>query len=75
MLILGIADSHDASVSLIEDGKVIFAASEERFTRKKMQQGFPYQALKHACGFIAGRKIDNVYVCTKFGRAAARIFN
>jgi len=36
MLILGIsAFYHDSAVSLIRDGEIIFAAQEERFSRKK----------------------------------------
>ena len=34
--IIGIsAFFHDSAVALIEDGKVIYASQEERFTRKK----------------------------------------
>ena len=75
MLTLGIADSHDASITLMDSGKVIFAASEERFTRRKMQQGFPFNAVKYALGLIPGRKIDKIYICTRFGRAIPRVFN
>ncbi len=49
MLILGIA--HDlviSSASLIENGKVIFAISEERLNRIKHYKGFPKLAIK-AC--------------------------
>ncbi len=36
MLILGIsAFYHDSAVALIKDGVIIFAAQEERFSRKK----------------------------------------
>jgi carbamoyltransferase len=35
--IVGIsAYHHNSSVALIQDGKIIFAAQEERFSRKKM---------------------------------------
>lgn len=37
MLILGIsAYYHDSAAALIEDGRVVSAAQEERFTRKNM---------------------------------------
>jgi len=75
MLILGISDSHDASVTLIEDGKALFAISEERLTRNKMQQGFPFKSLECAQNFIRNRQIDKVYVAGRFGRAFFRIFN
>ena len=75
MLTLGIADSHDASVTLVEDEKVLLAVSEERFTRNKMQQGFPFEALRYAQSFIRDRRIDKVYVAGRSGRAIFRIFN
>jgi len=75
MLILGITDSHDASVTLAEDGKALFAASEERFTGNKMQQGFPFRSLECAKKIIRNRHIDKIYVAGRYGRAIFRIFN
>ena len=47
MLVLGISPlDKDSTVSLVENGKVVFAAGEERFTRKKLQDGFPAEALQ-----------------------------
>ncbi len=46
-LILGIsAFYHDSAVALIQDGNVVAAASEERFTRKKHDEAFPAEALR-----------------------------
>ena len=46
MKILGISPlDTDATVTLLEDGVVTYAAAEERFTRVKQQNGFPWQAL------------------------------
>lgn len=46
--ILGIsAFYHDAAACLIQDGKLIAAASEERFTRKKHDPAFPKQAIAY----------------------------
>jgi len=48
MYILGISCFyHDAAACLINDGKVIAAASEERFTRKKYDESFPINAIKY----------------------------
>jgi len=45
--ILGIsAFYHDSAASIIVDGKIIAAAQEERFTRKKHDSNFPFNALK-----------------------------
>ncbi|MCP9767456.1 hypothetical protein EGI22_06000 [Lacihabitans sp. LS3-19] len=47
MNILGIsAFYHDSAASIIQDGKIIAAAQEERFTRKKHDPGFPSNAIK-----------------------------
>ena len=49
MKILGISPlDKDATVSIVEDGEILYAAGEERFTRVKQQDGFPYKALENA---------------------------
>lgn len=49
MKILGISPlDKDASASLVEDGRVLFAAGEERFNRVKQTSGFPYKAIEAA---------------------------
>ncbi|UTW51583.1 carbamoyltransferase [bacterium SCSIO 12827] len=46
MYVLGIsAFYHDSAAALVRDGKVVSAAQEERFTRKKHDPGFPQQAI------------------------------
>ncbi|CAG4882920.1 conserved protein of unknown function [Georgfuchsia toluolica] len=46
MRILGIsAYYHDSAAALVEDGRVVAAAQEERFTRKKHYSGFPHHAI------------------------------
>ncbi len=46
MRVLGISPlDKDATVSFLEDGKVLFACGEERLSRVKLQDGFPYQAM------------------------------
>ena len=45
--ILGIsAFYHDSAAALIEDGIIIAAAQEERFTRKKHDDRFPTNAIQ-----------------------------
>lgn len=49
MIVLGISPlDKEATVSLVQDGEVLFAAAEERFSRVKLQDGFPALALHHA---------------------------
>ncbi len=48
MNILGIsAYYHDSAAVLVQDGKVVAAAQEERFTRIKHDHGFPLQAIRY----------------------------
>ncbi len=48
MKILGIsAFYHDSAACLVEDGKIISAAQEERFTRKKHDFSFPKNAIAY----------------------------
>jgi carbamoyltransferase len=47
--ILGISPlDKDATASLVEDGRVLFAAGEERFSRVKQHAGFPHKAIAAA---------------------------
>ena len=48
MKILGLsAYYHDSAACLVIDGDIIAAAQEERFTRKKHDQGFPVHAINY----------------------------
>lgn len=47
MRIIGISPFHDASVAVINDGKIEYFAKEERFTRKK-RDSMPYIAIEKA---------------------------
>ncbi len=48
MNILGIsAFYHDSAAAFLEDGTIIAAAQEERFTRKKQDAGFPSNAIQY----------------------------
>ena len=50
--VLGIsAFYHDSAAALIKDGKIISAAQEERFTRKKHDSGFPTNAINFVLNF------------------------
>ena len=50
--ILGIsAFYHDSAAAIIVDGKILAAAQEERFTRKKHDSSYPYNAVKFVLEF------------------------
>ena len=60
MRILGIsAFYHDSAAALIEDGRIVAAAQEERFTRKKHDAGFPANAIGF-CLDRAGVGLDGI---------------
>jgi len=63
MRLLGIsAFYHDSAAALVEDGRIVAAAQEERFTRKKFDEGFPQHAIRY-CLDAAGvrlRDLDHV---------------
>lgn len=48
MIVLGFSGLyHDSAAALLEDGYIIAAAQEERFTRNKNDDSFPVQAIKY----------------------------
>ncbi|MBT6438351.1 MAG: hypothetical protein HOK72_01510, partial [Flavobacteriales bacterium] len=60
MKILGIsAFYHDSAAALVEDGKIVAAAQEERFSRKKHDECFPAEAIKYCLKF-SGTSIDEL---------------
>ncbi len=63
MRILGIsAFYHDSAAALIGDGRIIAAAQEERFTRRKHDAAFPRNAIAYclAEAGVAADKLDHV---------------
>ena len=66
MIILGIHDGHNASASLIVDGKLICAIGEERLSRDKHQYGYPAKAIETVLKFgnISPSDIDRVAMAT-----------
>ena len=60
MYILGIsAYYHDSAAALICNGRIVAAAQEERFTRKKHDAGFPRHAIEY-CLSEAGITLEQV---------------
>ncbi len=58
--IIGIsAFYHDSAAALVENGRVIAAAQEERFTRRKHDPGFPRHALAY-CLDEAGATLEEI---------------
>ncbi|PCJ86039.1 MAG: hypothetical protein COA57_06755 [Flavobacteriales bacterium] len=60
MNILGIsAFYHDSAAAILQDGKILAAAQEERFTRKKHDPNFPSNAVRY-CLEHTGISIDDL---------------
>ena len=60
MRILGIsAFYHDSAAALVEDGRIVAAAQEERFTRKKHDASFPRNAINY-CLEAAGTRLADI---------------
>lgn len=73
--VLGIWDGHDASVALVADGRLAFALSEERPSRRKRYSGFPSLALARTMEWASrhGVQVTDVAVGGAFGRAPLRL--
>jgi carbamoyltransferase len=53
---------HDSAAALIRDGRLVAAAQEERFTRRKHDAGFPSRAIEYCLreGGITAAQVDYV---------------
>ena len=63
MIVLGISPlDKDANASLVVDGKIVFAAGEERFSRQKQHSGFPEHAIGAALRYagLSAKDVDAV---------------
>ena len=63
MLVLGIsAYYHDSAAALLRDGEIVAAAQEERFSRKKHDDCFPWRAIEFCLQFAAVSAAEIDYV-------------
>ncbi len=61
MRILGISCFyHDSAAALVEDGRIVAAAQEERFTRRKHDSDFPLNAIRYCLSAGSGGEADHV---------------
>ncbi|HEV8582398.1 MAG TPA: carbamoyltransferase [Thermoanaerobaculia bacterium] len=63
MKLLGISCYyHDSAACLVDGGRIVAAAQEERFTRKKHDEGFPFHAVRYclAEGGVGKGELDGV---------------
>ena len=76
--ILGIsAFYHDSAAALIVDGDIVAAAQEERFSRKKHDPRYPFNAIKYVLkeSNLELNKIDHVIVMMVSSLVSLLLFN
>jgi len=73
--ILGLWDGHDAGVALLAEGRLLFALSEERPTRKKRYSGFPRRALDRCLTWARQHDvvIEQMALAGSWGRLPQRL--
>jgi carbamoyltransferase len=60
MIVLGISGLyHDSAAAIVDDGRIIAAVQEERFSRKKHDNRVPVNAINY-CLKMAGKSMDEV---------------
>ncbi len=77
MYVLGIWDGHDAGAALVNGSSIVFAANEERFTKRKLEIGFPYNSINAALHYAKIKPNDIGIVAfstTEFTKALERMF-
>jgi len=77
MYILGVWDGHESGAALLRDNRIIYAASEERFTRRKTELQFPVNSIKAALNYakIKPDEVDSVtFTTTEFIKTLDRVF-
>ena len=69
------ARCHESGVALIDkEGNVIFAASEERFSRKKLDGDFPVLSIEKMLEFTGVKREDIEYVVVPAINNIGKIF-
>ena len=65
--ILGIsAFYHDSAACLLKNGKIIAAAQEERFTRKKHDSSYPFHAIEFVLNYSKTKLSEGIHKTIKW---------
>jgi carbamoyltransferase len=78
--VLGWHDSHGASAAVLSrSGRILYAASEERFTKQKLQKGHPAQTLADIASRFDRKPVSTCYtdmpLMAKSARNASLVWN
>ena len=68
MYTIGICNDETSSACLFLDGKLIAAVSEERFTRKKMDNSFPFKSIAYLLS-VCDKKIEEVDIAYAWAKS------
>tara|TARA_Y100000310_G_scaffold239808_1_gene243543 strand:- start:5943 stop:7640 length:1698 start_codon:yes stop_codon:yes gene_type:complete len=70
MKILGINDSHDAGVTLIDNNKIVTSINEERLNRIKLCYGFPEKSIKEILKIskLNPENINYISIATRYAK-------
>lgn len=77
MYVLGLWDGHDSGAALVRDGEIVFAANEERFTKRKFEVSFPYNSIRASLDYARIKPSDVEHVAfttTEFAKTLWRVF-
>jgi carbamoyltransferase len=77
MYVLGVWDGHDSGAALINSGEIIYAANEERFTKRKLEINFPYHSITAALAYAKLKPTDIEHIAfttTEFTKTLERVF-
>src|SRR4051794_17157606 len=63
MAVIGINESHNGSVVVMNQGRIVFALQDERVNRRKNASGFPHDALAFTLEHLGLGPADVEAVC------------
>ena len=67
IIILGITDGHNSGASLLRNGKIEYAISEERISRNKNEAGYPKLAVEQILK-LSNLKVEEIHTVALAGR-------
>jgi carbamoyltransferase len=74
--VLGVWDGHDSGAALLNEKEIIFAANEERFTKRKLEVNFPYNSINAALSYakIKPQDVEHIaFTTTEFTKTLERM--
>ena len=70
MIVLGIADNHDAGAAVVIDGRLVSAVNQERIDRIKQSGAFPWGAIDEALSLAGVRELAPIIAAAMIAQEA-----